>query len=74
MKFICRTVWIIFLATIVCLLMLKYFLPTIITDYSNKTATNIEKKINSKINTIKEKPSSKKIIKELKRLKDKMSE
>jgi len=72
-KFIIKTAWIMLLAAISCFLMMKYFLPSVITDFSKKTATQIEKRFNNQIDSIKDKSSSKKIIKKFKDLKDKVS-
>jgi len=54
-------------------MMMQYFIPAIVSDFSAQTANHIEKKFHNKVNDIKEKPSAKKIMKKWKNLKDRMS-
>ena len=72
-KFIIKTAWNILLAAITCFMMMQYFIPAIVSDFSAQTANHIEKKFHNKVNDIKEKPSAKKIMKKWKNLKDRMS-
>lgn len=74
LKFIFRTVWIMFISAITCFLMIKYFLPTIVVDFSQKTAVSIERKINDKVDHIKQKPSTKRIIKKFNKIKDRVNQ
>ncbi len=72
-KFIIKTAWTMLLAAITCFIMMQYFLPAIVSDFSTQTTSHIEKKFHNKVNDIKEKPSAKKIMKKWKNLKDRMS-
>jgi len=74
LKFIFRTVWIMCVSAMTCFFIMRYFLPTIIADFSQKTAVTIEKKINDKVDHIKQKQSTKRIIKEFNKLKDRVSQ
>jgi len=71
-KFIIKTIWILLLTTISCFLIMKYFSPNMITDFSKNATVQIEKKVKKEIYHIKNKPSSKKVIKKFKNWKKKL--
>jgi len=72
-KFIIKTAWIVLIAATTCFFMMQYFLPNIMNDFGQKAAINLEKKFNSKIDSIKDKSNSKKIAEEFKKFIDKVS-
>ena len=72
-KFISKAVWIVFLAAITYFFMTKYFLFYITSNYSQKTISSIERKFSNKMNQVQKSISTKKIIKKLNNMKDKLS-
>ena len=73
LKFVFKTIWIMFISAITFFLMLQYFLPYMITGFSQKDVVSIERKINDKVDHIKQKPSTKRIIKKFNKLKDRLN-
>ena len=73
LKFLFRTIWIMLISAITCSFIIRYFLPTIVVDFGQKTVLSIEKKMHNKVNHIKKKLRSKKVIKKINKLKDRVN-
>ena len=61
------------ISVITCFLMTQYFLDYIFANFYQKAIVFIERKIDNKIDYIKQKPNTKRIIKEFNKLKDRVS-
>ena len=74
LKFIFKTIWIMFISAITFFLMIQYFLPYMIPDFSQKDVVSVERKINDKFDHMKQKPGTKRIIKKFNKLKDRLNQ